>query len=362
MRKTIIAVAIVLGACDEPTALSTSPELSVRAARPVPTPPPITVASLGTLSFTGSRSNEAMGLALNNGSSRSTTRVAGFASYDVIHQHPMTWTLATGMVPLKPDVPMTGWAKGVSDNGIIVGEVSGPDGNRAFFTTASSDLGLAYLPLPPQTTSSSADAISADGACIVGRVTLPDGGHSVFWRNASAQIVGAGAALSVSDDCTLIAGTNIDATVWRWNGSAWIEETLPFPDAGKTYATTNTKPFSRATDLSPSGEYVAGIRVDSVTQHAVVWQRVNGAWVLTDMPGASQTAWSVDNSGRAVGTNMASEPMLWTRSSSGSYTAQRLPPLEKSTIGWANAINELGQITGRIRTRKGDRAVLWTIN
>jgi hypothetical protein len=49
--------------------------------------------------------------------------------------------------------------------------------------------------------------------------------------------------------------------------------------------------------------------------------------------------------------------VVWTPDSQGSYSAQVLPPLERSRNGWAAAINELGQVSGR----SGYKPVLWTL-
>ncbi|HZJ00290.1 MAG TPA: hypothetical protein VFD22_06475 [Gemmatimonadaceae bacterium] len=364
MKKTIINAAIIaaiaLAACSEPATSPVSSAVSIRAVRP--TPPPssnISVVSLGSLPYSvRRRSNDGIGLALNDGVSRSTTRVVGATSYDVIDQHAMTWTEQDGMSPLDFGAPVYGWAYAVSDNGIIAGSTSPGTGNRAFVAAATT--AASYLPVPAGTTSSEARGISADGQCITGFAETAAGGFALLWRAGGFEVVGSGSAIAVSNDCLAVAGTNSDgAVVWRWNGSAWIAEPLPFVDAGRIYL-NGRRASSEVNDLSPSGEYVAGARTDSLATHPVVWHRVGGSWIATDLPGTGSLANGVDNIGRAVGAG-PDGPLLWTSSSSG-YTRQILPPLERSNLGWASAINELGQITGRSRTRKGSRAVLWTIN
>ncbi len=359
MKNSLIAAMLIAAtACADPVRTS-APDLSIRAAKPSPPPPaPVTVISLGTLPFERRMPDDAIGLALNNGTSRSETRVAGVAPYQDISMYPFTWTLVSGMSPVNLGIPAYGWATGVSDYGVIVGETSNSNGNHAFVATATTT--ATFLPVPSGTTHSAATGISADGACVSGSVQPPEANYAALWRNGALEIVGYGSAAGVTNDCLAVAGTSFGgATVWTRNGSVWNPETLPFTNAGKNYADGRSA-SSTAADISPNGEYVAGYRVDSAATYAVVWHRATGAWIATDLAGPGVTAFGVDNSGRVVGAG--NEPMLWTPGSSGTYTGQMLPPLERSTRGWANAINELGQITGRSFTRKGPRAVMWTIN
>ncbi len=357
----LFTVAVIAIACSEPTASSSSPDFSIRAARPAPPPASsITVLALGTLPYSGSLDGAPIATALNNGSSRSNTRAAGYTRYGTTPEYPFTWTLSSGISPLNVVENGHSWPYGVSDNGLIVGEISPGTGNRAFIVTANGS--MSYLPVPAGTSHSGARGVSADGACISGYISNAQRGFAVLWRNGVLEIVGEGMASGVSNDCLAVSGTaGGRAAVWRSSGSEWTLETLPsagrgtvFPNGGRLY--------SEGTDISPNGEYVSGRRVDSATSIAVVWRRVNGQWIPGDMPGKTLYAFGVDNSGRAVGNSASGEPMLWTRSMSGSYSAQLLPPLERSSQGWANAINELGQVVGRSRNRQGWQPVMWTIN
>jgi uncharacterized membrane protein len=299
-------------------------------------------------------------MAVNNGSSRATTRVAGYTHYGTTPEYPFTWTLSSGIAPLNVVADGYSWPYGVSDAGLIVGEFSNGTGNRAFVVTANGP--MSYLQIPAGTTHSGASGISADGSCVSGYIINAQGGFAVLWRNGVVEIIGPGSATGVTNDCLAVSGSaGGRAAVWRSNGSSWTLETLP--SAGRGMAARNGgRVYSQGTDISPNGEYVSGRRVDSTTSYAVVWRRVDSEWVPRDMPGKTIYAFGVDNSGRAVGHSDSGEPMLWTRSTTGSYSAQVLPPLERSTQGWPAAINELGQVVGRSRTRLGWQPAIWTIN
>jgi hypothetical protein len=357
----VFTVAAIASACSEPTASPSSAEFPIRAAKPAPPVAfPITVLSLGSLPYSGSLPGAPIALALNNGSSRSATRAAGYTHYGTTAEYPFTWTLSSGISPLDVVEDGYSWPSGVSDAGLIVGEFSNGTGNRAFVVTVNG--AMSYLPIPAGTLHSGASAVSADGACVSGYVINAQGGFAALWRNGVIEIVGPGSATGVTNDCLVVSGSSEGrAAVWRSSGSSWTVETLPSAGRGMLLR-SGGRLYSQGTDISPNGEYVSGRRVDSTTSYAVVWRRVDGEWIPRDMPGATVYAFGVDNSGRAVGGNASGEPMLWTRSTSGSYSAQRLPSLGRSTQGWAGAINELGQVVGRSRTHQGWQPVIWTIN
>ena len=340
---TIVAQVSCTG---DPTAVE-SPEISFRMAKPASPPPPsgITVTYLGSLPVSrGTPTGWAIGSALNNGSTRSATRVSGSTAYGTTIEYPFAWTAQGGMVPLSVIDVGHSWPSGVSDNGLIVGEFSSGTGNRAFVVSAGGPMG--YLPVPAGTTYAAANGISADGTCISGTVKTNGIDYAVLWRNGVSETVGVGFAEGVSNDCLVVAGVAAGgAVVWRNNSGAWTVETLPAQGS------------TEATDISPNAEYVAGRRVNGEVSYAVVWHYTSGGWIATDMPGATMYAFGVTNLGRAVGNGAAGEPMVWTRDSNGAYSAQILPPLERNRTGWAAAINELGQVSGR----SGYKPVLWTL-
>ena len=354
-----LSAAVTLAACSEAPTSSASADLSIRAGKSTPPSSSITVVALGSLPYTGDNLGTPTASALNNGSTRAATRVAGSTRYETIPERPFTWTSASGIAPLQLPEKHYGWPYGVSDNGLIVGETNTSAGNRAFTVTAGA-MG-SYLPLPAGVTSSGASGVSADGACISGWLSGSNGSQAVIWRNGVLEIVGQGSAAGVSNDCQVVTGNSGGrAAVWRNVGGAWTLQQLPSAGRGSKFQ-NGAIIYSQAADVSPSGEYVAGNRRDSAQIYAVVWRATSAGWVPTDMPGATTYAFGVDNSGRAVGQSAGGEPMLWTRGSTGAYTAKVLPPLERSTLGWASAINELGQVAGRSRNRSGWQPVLWTI-
>lgn len=362
MKKMMIAAALMLAACNEATAPEVKPDITPRYGKPSATPTNITLQLLGTLSSSSQGAGSPIGMALNNGASRAMTRVAGYTPYGSTLEHPFTWTLSSGTQPLQLIDPGYGWPTGVSDNGIIVGEMArfGGIGNRAFIVTA--DGPMSYLTIPTDATDSRASGISADGTCISGSFSSVAGSFAVVWRSGILDTIAAGTTSGISNDCTVVSGYSARrAALWRWNGSDWI--LTPLPSAGKGSVTSSGDTiYSETTDISPNGLYVAGVRRNGATSYAEVWRFNGSAWVATDMPGSTLYAFGVDNSGRAVGNNSKSEPVLWTRSSSGSYTAQVLPSSTRNTSGWAAAINELGQVSGRTRTNDGWRAAIWTVN
>lgn len=355
----IAAIAFASSCAETPTAV-VSPDLSVRAARPVKPPPSsITVTALGTLPYVDGRrsADEGVALALNNGASRSETRVAGRTKYNSIGNYPFTWTQGTGIAPVAVVEPHHGWVQGVSDNGVMVGEINTGAGLMPFTVTASGP--MSYLPVPSGSTGG-ATGISADGSCVSGYVSDGTTSDAVIWRNGNLEIIGAGSAAGVSNDCSTVAGsTEGGAAAWRNVGGVWTVELLPARGPNSTFI--GPVRFTESHDISPSGEYVSGRRTDSASASAVVWHRTTSGWVATDMPAPSHYAFGVDNSGRAVGVGL-DQPMVWTRSTTGAYTAQVLPPLAKNTRGWAGAINELGQIAGRSTNREGVQPVMWTLS
>ena len=347
VRLTVCILAIITqAACTGDPTAADSPDISLRMAKPSPPPPPsgITVTYLGSLPISrGTYSAGSIGAALNNGSTRSTTRVAGHTAYGTTQEYPFTWTAQSGMVPLSVIDVGHSWPTGVSDNGLIVGEFSNGTGNRAFVVSAGAP--MTYLPVPTGTNYAAASGISADGTCISGAVRTAAGFHAVVWRNGVVEILGPGWATGVSNDCLSVSGNSAGAVVWRNNSGAWTVDALPAQGSTET------------TDISPNAEYVSGRRVSAGVSYAVVWHYSVGGWSATDMPGATMYAFGVSNLGRAVGNGAAGEPMVWTRDSNGAYSAQVLPPLERNNTGWAAAINELGQVSGR----SGNKAVLWTL-
>lgn len=354
-----LSAAAAAAACSDAPTSSAPTDLSIRAGRSTPPAPSITVVALGSLPYTGDNVGAPTATALNNESTRAATRVAGSTRYETIPERPFTWTSASGIAPIQLPEKHFGWPYGVSDNGLIVGETNTSAGLRAFAVTAGT-MG-SYLPLPADATAGGASGISADGACISGWISGSSGGQAVIWRNGTVEIVGQGSAADVSNDCQVVTGNSGGrGAIWRNVGGVWTLEQLPSAGRGTKFQ-SGRMVYSEAADVSPSGEYVAGNRRDSAMTYAVVWRATSAGWVPTDMPGSTLYALGVDNNGRAVGISAANEPMVWTRGSNGAYTAKVLPGLERSTLGWAAAINELGQVAGRSRNRSGWQPVLWTI-
>ncbi|HEX6574868.1 MAG TPA: hypothetical protein VF042_07830 [Gemmatimonadaceae bacterium] len=360
MKKRIIPALLAFAACAEPTSVSQSSNLVIRAGKPAPTPSNITVQALGTLPYSA-RGSSAIGMALNNGATRADTRVAGYTGYGTIEQFPFTWTLSSGMSPLSVNDNGYGWPTGVADNGLIVGEMAifgGP--NRAFTVTAGGP--MIYLPVPGDATYSRASGVSADGTCISGYISAGGKGYAVVWISGALDTLGTGSATGISNDCVTVSGNLAGrAMVWRRVETEWVATVLSSPGKGSTQPNGGVL-FSESTDISPNGQYVSGRRLDGKNGYAVVWRYASGVWSYSDMPGSNLYAFGVDNSGRAVGHNTNSQPALWTRTLDGTYTSQILPALGRNSTGWPAAINELGQISGKSQSKDGNVAVMWTVN
>lgn len=349
---------LLTNACAENPVAVVSPDIAVRAAKPTqPAPPSISVTALGTLPHTD-RGDYGIAFALNNGATRSATRVAGSTTYGTTQEYPFTWTQENGMTPLAVVEAHRGWPFGVSDNGLIVGEMNTrSSGLRPFVVTAGGP--MSYLPVPSGTAHGGARGISAGGFCISGWVSDGVADRAVIWSNGVLEILGPGSADGVAADCLTVAGTSQShAALWRNVAGAWVADTLPSRGPGAKFI--GPVKWAEVADISPNGEYVSGRRVDSASTSAVVWRRTTSGWVAIDLA-ASGFAFGVDNSGRVVGVNATGEPTLWTRSSTGAYSSKVLPSLGRDTQGWAESINELGQIVGRSRSRDGWQAVIWTI-
>lgn len=352
-----LCAVLLTSACTENPTAVVSPDISVRSGKATqPAPSSISVMALGKLPHTD-RGDYGIAFALNNGAMRSATRVAGSTTYGTTKEYPFTWTQGAGMTPLAVVEPHRGWPFGVSDNGFIVGEINTISGLQPFIVTASGP--MSYLPVPSGTVHGGARGISADGSCISGWVSDGVADRAVIWRNGVLEILGSGSADGVTNDCLTVAGTSqARAAVWRNVAGSWVADTLPSRGSGAKFI--GPVKSVEVTDISPSGEYLSGRRVDSASTSAVVWRRTTSGWVATDLA-ASAFAFGVDNSGRVVGVNATGEPTLWTRSSAGAYSSKVLPSLGRDTQGWAESINELGQIVGRSRNREGWQAVIWTV-
>jgi hypothetical protein len=236
MTLALAAISAASACADNPTAVASS-EPSLRAARPThPSSPGITVRALGTLPYVndGRLSSAPIAFALNNGASRSLTRVVGSTRYEMNPEHPFTWTEQTGIAPLAVVEPLRGWPFGVSDNGIIVGEINTSNGLRPFVVTAGGP--MTYLPLPSGYTSGGASGISADGSCVSGRASSGGASTAVVWRNGVVEILGPGSASGVSNDCLVVGGSSGGrAAIWEKSGTSWAMDTLPSRGPGSKF-------------------------------------------------------------------------------------------------------------------------------
>lgn len=229
-----------------------------------------------------------------NRASANGSVVVGFSSSGpaLTDREAFRWTVSGGMTGLgflQPD-RRDSRARGVSNDGqVITGEAITSQGRRAFRWTEST--GMVSLGTLPGSTDSLGSDVSGDGSVIVG-----SSGSEAFRWTSNGGMVGLGfipggavsAAIATSLDGNTVVGEAYDSsnrqTAFRWSLGLGMQS-LGLP----TGATS-----SLANDVSANGGVVAGRLVSSGTQHAFVWDSVNGHRrvrdVLTDL-GVDMTGW-----------------------------------------------------------------------
>jgi probable HAF family extracellular repeat protein len=331
-----------------------------------------TITGIGTLKG----DNESSGFAINNlgdvvGCSDTQTAEGYPCTGLVSGQHAFYWHKGNGLKNLAPlpGADISG-AIGVNDSGAVVGysTLQGQPATNFVAVQWSSTGAITNLGALPGGASSAAFVINSAGE-IAGDSFLSSGAvDATSW--ASQQITNLGslpkaiftAGLGINDNGE-IAGESVfsygppfRSHAFRWNGSTMKD--LGVLTGGVT---------SLANAINTSG-VIVGQSDGTATGgnwHAVLWSAANKIQDLGVLPGGTYSmAFGVNDSGVVVGygnifTN-APHAFVWTAAAG----IQDLNYLIPANTGWvlinANAINNVGQITGYGTINGHNRAFLLT--
>ncbi|HJU03567.1 MAG TPA: putative Ig domain-containing protein, partial [Nitrospiraceae bacterium] len=264
---------------------------------------------IGTSGLEASRWTAAGGMvSLTPGVNGQATATSGDGSVVVgsKQNHAFRWT-AAGLVDLGA-LPSGSASRALdvsADGAVVVGSGNTvtafglPLGQQAFrWTQAGGMQSLGSLRVtsggPPAP--SEATAVSADGSVIVGWGVNDNGVRQVFRWTASTGMVGVpiinAEQLAVSADGSVIVGRMIAGTdglydAFRWSQASGLEV---LPGLGGVLLDSR----SVATDVSTDGTRVIGRAASPSDNEAVIWQRVNGAWMVRTVENILATDFGVD--------------------------------------------------------------------
>jgi len=319
------------------------------------------------------------GNALGNGVYPEQLFVAAFGSgCTPSADQPLLWTMATGMIRLAlPPLTTTGNARGVSDEGVVVGFTWGPNA-VAWFRPPGGP--TETLPLLAGTLYSTADAIAPGGRFVAGENNDETTWDLVRWELVEGEwtvesletSVGVGLqARAVSDAGTVVAVAN-----WLQgsNAQAWLYESGEAPLALPGERT-------QANGISRDGSVVVGAQwrpCDAPCNFypaPVYWMREPGGdWTMHDLEaldGVDSVAAGVaevDGSKVIVGRGFTKSDEIrravaWIPGAGGSYGAPiRLAAVDGKSNYWALAtdVNEHGVVVGTSEVPGSSRTtVLW---
>jgi len=305
--------------------------------------------------------NESNGFAINNlgdvvGCSDTQTSEGYPCTGLVAGQHAFYWHKDAGMKDLAPLSGATvSGAIGVNDSGVVVGysNLKGQPATNfvAVQWTSGVITNLGWL---PGGNSSAAFQVNSTGES-AGDSFLSSGAvNATSWSGTKIKNLGSlpnaifTAGLAINDGGQIVGesvfsyGPPFQSHAFRWNGSAMKD--LGVLSGGVT---------SIANAINTSG-VVVGQSDGTATGgswHAVLWNASNKIQDLGLLPGGTYSiAFGVNDSGVVVGYgnifNNAAHAMVWT-SDGGMKDLNYLIP---ANSGWvlinANAINNVGQITG----------------
>jgi hypothetical protein len=236
----------------------------------------------------------------------------------------------------------------VNDDGVIVGSSSDASGTSLAVRWAATDTGWSYSVL------GQGSAVAINGAGLIVRRTY----DPVFraWRSwihlpsGAAVDMGPVRVEDVGDSGTLIgyvfdATLQATATAWRQvSPSTWgPPETLPTL-AGFSGASVS--------DINASGD-IAGALYSTSSSAGIVWQYQDGQWQpprLVD-PELDGGASAINDTGALAGWVIPCNPAYPPCSSSPAFwpslgEGRRILPTLYGSLGWANDMNNLNQVTG----------------
>jgi len=317
-----------------------------------------TVTDLGVLKG----DNESSGFWINNlgevvGCSDTETAEGYPCTGLVAGQHAFHWSKSGGMKDLGTlSEGNVSAAQGISDAGAVVGysNIKGQPATNFSAFLWSTGTGMVNLGTLPGGSSSAAFQINSSGVVAGDSFTSSGIVKATSWAHDKIKNLGAlpksvfTAALAINDNGHVVGesvfgyGPPFESRGFLWNGSS-LEDLGTLP-GGVT---------SIANAINTSGE-IAGQSDGSSTSghwHAVLWDTSRKIHDLGVISGGNYSiAFAVNDSEVVVGygnlRNNAAHAMIWT--SSGGM--QDLNSLIPSGSGWvlinANAINNVGQITG----------------
>ena len=285
--------------------------------------------------------------------------VVGYAFLESDARLAFKWTEAGGLerIPLLPNA-LAASAKGVNDNGQIVGETNFRDGQfHAFIYTAGR--GVRELPLPPGAIGAEAKAINNAGL-VGGSAFFPDSSqHVMLWSVAGDEIVGYDKGVAPGAFRSNVEAINGTGTI---AGNAFDEkgQTRAFRlSTDGSFAYLGRAPQERSSDakgINYVGD-IAGFYTDSAGVRHPFLTHFGSSKNVLDLPGgcANGVAYGIDNEERSVvtGIGCSGGDRTFLRGINGGYTQLYGPNTQ------ARAMNERGDVVGWTLVDGKNQAYLW---
>ena len=204
--------------------------------------------------------------------------------------------------------------------------------------------------------SATAKGISQNGL-IVGAANTPATGYdfAVRWGNGGGQVLTGEGASGASANAVNNSGVVVGVTDSLALNGFVLDSTglhqLPTPGAFG----------GSGCDINDAGLIVGGMQNHEFYRHAATWRLVNGAYVMTPLPelgGLTSVALAVNAQGVIVGSaeqsNHLNVPCIWT------VTGVQPLAIETSSIAEALGINDANQVVGYSYTNTGGAAFFWS--
>jgi uncharacterized membrane protein len=179
--------------------------------------------------------------------------------------------------------------------------------------------------------------------------------HALYWFEGVLEDVGIGVAFAINGGCAVgscrLVGQRDDRpVVWQKQGGIWTSFELP-TESGQGWASA----------INDRGDQIAGSMVlggGLVT--AVVWTESASGWTATELPPADNGYANAINDVGQVAGHAAGRAIVWT-SGGGGWTPQELQPLPGDIEARAPGINNAGDVVGESGSGLfgGGSATLW---
>lgn len=287
--------------------------------------------------------------------------VVGYADLESDSRRAFKWTEAGGLdqIPFLPTA-VSAIAKGVNDNGQIVGETRTPDlALHAFIYTAGR--GIRELPFPPGAIGAEAKAINNSGQ-VGGSAFFPDSSqHVVLWTVAGDEITVFDRGVAPGAVRSNVEGINGTGVI---TGNAWdaAGHTRAFRiSLSGFFGYLNPGPGERSSDakgINYLGD-IAGFFTDSggVRRPFLTQQNASANKRVLDLPAGCDDAmaYGIDNEFRVVVTALGCQggDRTFLRTPNGAYTQLFGPNTQ------ARAMNERGDVVGWTLVAGKNQAYLW---